>query len=238
MFLQRGAPVVQESEAVDSLFENICAGSLDLRGKLMGDHVELMAPSPANRAACAAGDPVACFTLGPSPTASAGAASRRTVEASGTVFLITRNACSNPVSVHVEQTLTAQLRLPLVDLFALVDTMVVSLAVAAVCGLLCVAMLLCQVWSEGQNRPLKKFDAQSVTDTQESLDAGHCLDSPTLWLMQAVAHKNRELEGEGDYSTRCSENAYQAKLAVVSCSGEKLSDSGGVSRPLLAKERQ
>lgn len=140
---------MQDTSAVDTLFDSICGGELDLRWTLLGDHVEMMAPSPVLHARL----PASQFgsgrnvDIGPTPTATGTAARRNHLSASGTVFMITRNGCGGPVHANLRQEVSAQLDVPLSDLFALADVMLVVLMIMAAAGFVFAAILLCQVCS-------------------------------------------------------------------------------------------
>lgn len=141
---------LQDTSAVDTLFDSICGGELDLRWTLLGDHVELMAPSPVLNARF----PGSQFgsdrnvDIGPTPTATGTAARRNYLSASGTVFMIVRNGCGGPVHANLRQEVSAQLDVPLSDLFVLADVMLVVLMIMAAAGFVFAAILLCQVCSE------------------------------------------------------------------------------------------
>ena len=133
---------------MDTLFDSICGGELDLRWTLLGDHVEMMAPSPVLNARF----PDSRFSngrnvdIGPTPTATGASARRSYLSASGTVFMIVRNGCSGPIHANLRQDVSAQLDVPISDLFALADIMIIVLMILAASGFVFAAILLCQVW--------------------------------------------------------------------------------------------
>jgi hypothetical protein len=148
---------VQESEAVDTLFDSICAGNLDLSTTLLSDHIEQVAPSLANNPGASTPSPLSDpsnLEFGPTPTAHGITATRKTLEASGTVFMIVRNGCDGVVRVRVRQSLMARVAMSLHNTFEILDAMMVVLVLAATAVFVYTAMLLCKVGTVASLPPL------------------------------------------------------------------------------------
>eukprot|EP00892_Ulva_mutabilis_P001925 jgi/Ulvmu1/11733/UM008_0146.1 len=155
----------EDTGAVDMLFDSICGGELDLRWTLLGDHVEMMAPSPVLNARSPGSriNTERNVNIGPTPTANGAAARRNNLAASGTVFMIVRNGCGGPINAHLRQDVSAQLDVPLSDLFAVADIMIIVLMILAASGFVFAAILLCQALGS----PI----CQSETGEKQSEDA-------------------------------------------------------------------
>lgn len=139
---------MQDSNAVDALFESICGGHVDLRWTLLGDHVERISPSKAlNPVAAKHQQSLASpnLELGPTDTASAAVAARKRLEASGTTFMVVRNGCSGAVTLEIKQSLMARVELSLANTFDILDAIIVALVIGASAMFVYSAMLLCQV---------------------------------------------------------------------------------------------
>lgn len=59
--------------------------------------------------------------------------------------MIVRNGCGGPIHANLRQEVSAQLDVPLSDLFVLADVMLVVLMIMAAAGFVFAAILLCQV---------------------------------------------------------------------------------------------